>query len=1112
MSSKAKGTTYKLMTKSKAGGALLLLFVPSAIGGILPAHPKRRMPTITSVSAGNRNLQDAVTAASDGDILELDDGDYTEDRNPCGVLCFGGAMSTSNELTIRAKNRGMAILDGTVGYDIRRVMTVQGNANAKLILEGLVITGGGGQFSSVTRGAGITVNGVDGAVSLDILQCIIHGNEVDKDMGEGWADGGGMYISGGIVTVLDSVFHTNSAGGGPNMGGGIFLSSGSLTAERNEFRNNVNQGIYAEGGTLILRSNIFVDNSVVDSGNAASRGCHLEVTSQVDGTESEMYNNSFLEGTVTCASGIMLRYDAPIEAFRCTALGQWMQEPPLSHFVSGGALEGCANRCLPGNYGSSYHLTAATCTAACTIGHHCPEGSGAPTPCPRNTYMPDMGAATCTVCPAFSSTSGTGATSVQECKCGVGFYSDAVAGSDVSQCVACPEGSTTLTSGATSGSQCVCEEGRYNSVTDDGTVSCPRCRDSIQFSNTEVAGARSVEECACIVGYYKEDVAGTLTCTECDRAVMDCSRPGITVANMPIMRGGWRMSNATSTVYACFNPQACAGSMNASADSTSGRRLSAASASTSGDALCAAGHAGFLCGSCVENWYGYTDSALCTECASTSMGRASLPLIFLVIIVILALVVFCRGGNLTCGVDLTMAMKEGFSETVQERASGAVEKKAVEETLTDDGSRFERAKTRKERASSLGLKVVAKGATFGVKLKILLSTIQILEGIVANFSIPFSSFYIAVVNSLSGVLQIDLPQLVPLDCISKTTYYSRLIVKCGWPLVAYLLLGICAMAFNRVNMAHQATQCVNGIFFIMFIIYPSISTSVLSMFYCVPLEDGTSWLRVDLSRQCTDTSGAWITDYSVMIIVTVVMIVVHVIGTPATYIYLCFWKHHTALEALKEQELQDYYKGQIEKAATYRNNMKVTVTAGEVTQPQIDRKAVLPSYMLSLTGGYKHRTYWYEIFEVLRKVLLVGVPSTFADRGGEMQLFWALLVCFASFGTYMTYSPFTDETDNKLAVLSQMAIFLTLLASLALRMTPPEQSISSLVSVLIFLVPSYAVALETPLFGKVGIVLIKLRECCPNFKPPKPLDGAGLVPPPAASSSSVAGSASNLHA
>lgn len=113
---------------------------------------------------------------------------------------------------------------------------------------------------------------LDNSASLDILQCIIHGNEVGSPMGEGWADGGGMYISGGIVTVLDSVFHTNSAGGGPNMGGGIFLSSGSLTAERNEFRNNVNQGIYAEGGTLILRSNIFVDNSVVDSGNAASRG------------------------------------------------------------------------------------------------------------------------------------------------------------------------------------------------------------------------------------------------------------------------------------------------------------------------------------------------------------------------------------------------------------------------------------------------------------------------------------------------------------------------------------------------------------------------------------------------------------------------------------------------------------------------------------------------------------------------------------------------------------------------------------------------------------------------------------------------------------------------
>ena len=95
---------------------------------------------------------------------------------------------------------------------------------------------------------------------------------------------------------------------------------------------------------------------------------------------------------------------------------------------------------------------------------------------------------------------------------------------------------------------------------------------------------------------------------------MDCSIPGITLANMPIKPGGWRMSNATSSVYECFNPDACVGNpgvMGSNATQSrrrlsagDGRRLSAGDGvSTAGDALCALGHTGFLCGTCLENWY-----------------------------------------------------------------------------------------------------------------------------------------------------------------------------------------------------------------------------------------------------------------------------------------------------------------------------------------------------------------------------------------------------------------------------------------------------------------------------------------------------------------------------
>ena len=97
-----------------------------------------------------------------------------------------------------------------------------------------------------------------------------------------------------------------------------------------------------------------------------------------------------------------------------------------------------------------------------------------------------------------------------------------------------------------------------------------------------------------------------------------------------------------------------------------------------------------------------------------------------------------------------------------------------------------------------------------------------------------------------------------------------------------------------------------------FILYPSISNSLLSMFYCVPLEDGTAWLRVDLSLQCVDASGTTVARRAAMIAFTLVMIVLHTVGTPAVYTYLLFWKHKSALDALKEQELNDHYLTKLE--------------------------------------------------------------------------------------------------------------------------------------------------------------------------------------------------------
>ena len=161
-----------------------------------------------------------------------------------------------------------------------------------------------------------------------------------------------------------------------------------------------------------------------------------------------------------------------------------------------------------------------------------------------------------------------------------------------------------------------------------------RCNDVLTGSTTLVAGATSVEDCDCIQvqgcmcvvynafarthintymhthiahtyciqGYYLEANATSRSCVACDPLLMDCSTLGITLANMPIKPGGWRLRNTTSIVYECFNPDACNPGV-AGSNTTQRRRLSAgASTSTAGDDLCAPGHKGFLCGTCVTDW------------------------------------------------------------------------------------------------------------------------------------------------------------------------------------------------------------------------------------------------------------------------------------------------------------------------------------------------------------------------------------------------------------------------------------------------------------------------------------------------------------------------------
>ena len=64
-------------------------------------------------------------------------------------------------------------------------------------------------------------------------------------------------------------------------------------------------------------------------------------------------------------------------------------------------------------------------------------------------------------------------------------------------------------------------------------------------------------------------------------------------------------------------------------------------------------------------------------------------------------------------------------------------------------------------------------------------------------------------------------------------------------------------------------------------------------------------------------------------------------------------------------------------------------------------------------SAYSPRVYWFEVFEVCRRLALSGILVLFGP-GSTVQSAFSILVCFGSIVTYSVYTPLLDHTDNHL--------------------------------------------------------------------------------------------------
>ena len=122
------------------------------------------------------------------------------------------------------------------------------------------------------------------------------------------------------------------------------------------------------------------------------------------------------------------------------------------------------------------------------------------------------------------------------------------------------------------------------------------------------------------------------------------------------------------------------------------------------------------------------------------------------------------------------------------------------------------------------------------------------------FDMPPLPLYDILMNSFSVVVTFDFVSIVPLGCVMDFNFHRYLLLQSFFPMI--IVVAASALhAFSQWRSERLGTrtgqdalskvseQAVSMTFLLIFLIYPSISSSVFAFFQCFPVDGASSYLR-----------------------------------------------------------------------------------------------------------------------------------------------------------------------------------------------------------------------------------------------------------------------------
>lgn len=395
----------------------------------------------------------------------------------------------------------------------------------------------------------------------------------------------------------------------------------------------------------------------------------------------------------------------------------------------------------------------------------------------------------------------------------------------------------------------------------------------------------------------------------------------------------------------------------------------------------------------------------------------------------------------------------------------------------------------------LGKKLIGAITKMGVKLKVLISLFQVLNGLGIGSPSGGIQYPASFTNTLSqfDAINIDVPSLMPLDCLFGGINYAwNLVIQTSGPLVVVIGFEVLANIFRKweklrpKRKGETAEQSAGSIwvtlselcsdlsFFVIFLMFPGSSTKTFKALQCEGFEadgeDGRRFLVVDYSIDCNSwLYVGFIWPYALA------MVAIYPIGVPLFYA-LTLYRNGDELHEIQHLELSisnehnriklgEFYWGR--KRREYQPEIDEATERSEELQKEYDLKRnALPGKLKKLTNGYEMRTYWFEVFESCRKIILILIP-VFFENGSPEATTITLIICFVTFGAYMMYAPFIEDSDDLLSQVCQMQVFFSLLSSIILMSMPDSPAMGVLLPITILVPPIAAVVFQTGILDKL---------------------------------------------